>query len=383
MPARVVMLVFGTRPEATKMAPVFMALRRSPAFRPVVCVTAQHREMLDLVLGHFGIVPDHDLNIMKERQTLTEIATRAMEGIDRVITEVAPDLVLVHGDTTTTAAAAIAAYHRRVPVGHVEAGLRTGDKYAPYPEEMNRRLADTVADVHFAPTNVSRQNLMREGISAEGIFVTGNTAVDALLWTVRDDYAFKDPALREFDWHGHEKVIAVEVHRRENWGEPMARIGRALRKIAQDLPVRLVVSVHRNPEILEVIPRHIEDLPNVLLHRPFEYPDWCNLMKRCRLVISDSGGLQEEAPSLGRPVLVCREKTERPEAVAAGTVRLVGTDIDLIFENTKELLDEGTLWRRMSRAANPYGDGTAAERTVRAMEYYFGLTHERPEDFAL
>ena len=274
---RKVMLVFGTRPEATKMAPVFMALRQSPFLEPVVCVSAQHREMLDLVLEHFGIAPDYDLDVMTHRQSLSRIATRVMEGLDQVLVEAAPDLVLVHGDTTTTMAAAIAAFHRLVPVGHVEAGLRTGDKTQPFPEEMNRRVADAVCDLHFAPTNVSRQNLLREGIPPAGIFVTGNTAVDALLWTVRPDYVFHDDALRLMDWSASQKIIAVEVHRRENWGEPVRRVGSALRRVATGLPVRLIVSVHKNPEVREVIPPYLEGLPNVLLHEPFEYPDWANL----------------------------------------------------------------------------------------------------------
>jgi UDP-N-acetylglucosamine 2-epimerase (non-hydrolysing) len=376
-----VMLVFGTRPEATKMAPVFMALRRSAVLTPVVCVSAQHREMLDVVLEHFGIVPDHDLDVMTPRQSLSMVATRVMERLDEVLIASSPDLVLVHGDTTTTMAAALTAFHRMIPVGHVEAGLRTGDKMQPYPEEMNRRVADAVSDLHFAPTQVSRANLLREGIPASGIFVTGNTAVDALLWTVRPGYVFHDEALRSVDWDMPEKIVAVEVHRRENWGEPIRRVGRALRRIATELPVRLIVSVHMNPEVREVIPPYLEGLPNVMLHGPFEYPDWANLMNRARLVITDSGGLQEEAPSLGRPVLVCREKTERPEAVEAGTVKLVGTDEDAIFETTRELLEDGALWNAMSGAKNPYGDGDAADRTIWAIEHYFGFREERPKDF--
>ncbi|MDP2856402.1 MAG: UDP-N-acetylglucosamine 2-epimerase (non-hydrolyzing) [Bacillota bacterium] len=378
---RKVMLVFGTRPEATKMAPVFMALRQSPFLEPVLCVSAQHREMLDLVLDHFGIVPDYDLDVMTPRQSLSMIATRVMEGLDEILVALPPDLLLVHGDTTTTMAAAIAAFHRAIPVGHVEAGLRTGDKMQPYPEEVNRRVADAVCDLHFAPTQVSKRNLLREGISPSGIFVTGNTAVDALLWTVRPDYVFHDQALRRVDWGAPEKIVAVEVHRRENWGEPMRRVGSALRRVATSLPVRLVVSVHKNPEVREAIPPYLEGLPNVMLHEPFEYPDWANLMKRARLVITDSGGLQEEAPSLGRPVLVCREKTERPEAVEAGTVRLVGTDEDAIFETTRELLEDGALWKAMSQAKNPYGDGDAAVRTIQAIEHYFGFRKTRPQDF--
>ena len=378
---RKVMLVFGTRPEATKMAPVFMALRQSRFLKPILCVSAQHREMLDLVLDHFGIVPDHDLDVMTPRQSLSMIATRVIDGLDAILTASPPDMVLVHGDTTTTMAAAIAAFHRVIPVGHVEAGLRTGDKMQPYPEEMNRRVADAVSDLHFAPTQVSKGNLLREGISPSGIFVTGNTAVDALLWTVRPDYVFHDESLRRADWGAPEKTIAVEVHRRENWGEPLRRVGSALRRVATELPVRLIVSVHKNPEVREAIPPYLEGLPNVMLHEPFEYPDWANLMKRARLVITDSGGLQEEAPSLGRPVLVCREKTERPEAVEAGTVKLVGTDENAIFETTRELLDDGALWKAMSQAKNPYGDGDAAVRTIQAIEHYFGFRETRPLDF--
>lgn len=376
-----VMLVFGTRPEATKMAPVYFALRDEPLLEPVVCVSAQHRQMLDQVLEHFGIVPEHDLNIMTPRQSLTKVATKAMEGVDRVIDEVEPDLILVHGDTTTTMAAALAAFHRLVPVGHVEAGLRTHDMRAPFPEEMNRRVADAVSSLHFAPTCVSKANLIREGISPDSIFITGNTAVDALLWTVRDGYRFSDDALSQYDWDDGRKVIAVEVHRRENWGEGMHSIAKALRRIAQELPVRLIVSIHMNPQVSEVLPRYLSGLPNVLLHEPFMYPDWANLMKRSRLVITDSGGLQEEAPSLGRPVLVCREKTERPEAVRAGTVKLVGTNEQVIYESVAELLTDGHEWFRMSGAKNPYGDGRAAIRTVEAISYFLGLKPSRPDDF--
>jgi UDP-N-acetylglucosamine 2-epimerase (non-hydrolysing) len=329
-------------------------------------------------LRHFDIRPEYDLDIMTPRQTPSQIAARAIEGVDRVISEVAPDLVLVHGDTTTTLAASMAAYHRKVALGHVEAGLRTGDKYAPFPEEMNRRLADAICDLHFAPTAESKQNLLREAIDEKGIFVTGNTAVDALLWTVKPGYRFLDNTLATYQFPGT-PVIAVEVHRRENWGEPMHRLGRALKKIALDLPVRLIVSVHRNPEVREVVPQYLEGLPNVMLHDPFEYPDWANLMSRSRLIITDSGGLQEEAPSLGVPVLVCREKTERPEAVCAGTVKLTGTDEALLFDCTRELMSDGPEWLRMSRAKNPYGDGKAAVRTVDAISYYFGFA-PRPED---
>jgi len=376
-----VMLVFGTRPEATKMAPVYFALKEASEIEPVICVSAQHREMLDQVLAHFGMSPEYDLNIMTPRQSLNAITCRAIDGLDRVIEEARPDLVLVHGDTTTTMAASLAAFHKMIPVAHVEAGLRTHDKLAPYPEEMNRRIADAVSDLHFAPTSWSKQNLLREAIPERHIFVTGNTAVDALLWTVRECYEFQDEELAAFRWEEHPMTIAVEVHRRENWGEGMHQIGRALRRIAATSGVTMIVSLHKNPEVREVLPHYLDKLSNVMLHEPFSYPDWANLMKRSRLVITDSGGLQEEAPSLGLPVLVCRHKTERPEAVEAGTVKLVGTDEQAIFESAQELLYDGPEYSRMCSAKNPYGDGKAGLRTAEAIKYYFGLAR-RPPDFA-
>lgn len=329
IPVRV-MSVFGTRPEAIKMAPVVAELRETPGIRSLVLVTAQHREMLDQVLDHFRIRPDHDLNIMQAGQSLTDITTRALEGAFEVFGRAQPDLVLVHGDTTTTFAAALAAFYRRIPVGHVEAGLRTRNKYSPFPEEINRHLTGVLADLHFAPTEVARANLLDEGVPADRIWVTGNTAIDALLRTVREDYRFGAESLKRLDLRGR-RMLLVEAHRRENWGEPMERICRALAEIVRRSPdVELVYSVHPNPRVADVVRRHLGGRERVHLLDPLPYPEWANLMARAYLIITDSGGLQEEAPSLGKPVVLLRDTTERPEAVAAGTVRQVGTDFDRI-----------------------------------------------------
>ena len=378
-----VMTVFGTRPEAIKMAPVVRALREDEEnFRVQVTVTAQHREMLDQVLAHFEIRPDYDLNIMLPRQTLTEVTTRALEGLEKVLAQERPDLVLVHGDTTTTFAGSLAAYYQRLPVGHVEAGLRTADKYSPYPEEMNRRLTGALADLHFAPTEWAKGNLLREGTAAERIFVTGNTAIDALFWTVRDDYVFSQPLLNRLDYRAR-KVIAVEAHRRENWGKPMEEIFSAVREIAQRHPdVEVIVSVHKNPEVSTVAHRLLAESERVHLFDPFEYPEWANLLKRAYLILTDSGGLQEEAPSLGTPVLLLRETTERPEAIAAGTVRMIGPRKDRILAETTRLLLDQEAYRAMATAANPYGDGQAAARIRLAILYHFGRSKSRPPAFA-
>lgn len=378
-----VMTVFGTRPEAIKMAPVVRVLRESPAFEVKVAVTAQHREMLDQVLQHFGITPDDDLNIMLPRQSLTEVTTRALEGLEGVMARERPDLVLVHGDTTTTFAGSLAAYYQRLPVGHVEAGLRTFDKYSPYPEEMNRRLTGALTDLHFAPTAWARENLRREGIPEEKIFVTGNTAIDALLWTVRKNYSFSNPLLNRLDYSKC-RVIAVEAHRRENWGQPMADIFSAVREIAQRHPqVEIVVSVHKNPEVSSVAHRLLAGEERIHLFEPFEYPEWANLLQRSYLILTDSGGLQEEAPSLGTPVLLLRETTERPEAIAAGTVRMIGARKDRIIAETETLLRDEAAYRAMSTATNPYGDGQSALRIRAAILFYFGQVEDRPADFAL
>ncbi|HEX6987935.1 MAG TPA: UDP-N-acetylglucosamine 2-epimerase (non-hydrolyzing) [Bacillota bacterium] len=376
------MVVFGTRPEATKMAPVIRELQRHPQMEPIVTVTAQHREMLDQVLEHFQLPVHHDLDVMRPRQSLTEVTVRVLQGLEDVLAAERPDVVLVHGDTATTGAAALAAFYARIPVGHVEAGLRTYRKYEPFPEEMFRRITDIIADVHFAPTRHARDNLLAERIPAGDIFVTGNTVIDALLMTVRDDYVFQTPGLAEILAAGR-RVLAVEAHRRENWGAPMHDICRALRRVldARD-DVSLVYSVHQNPEVAGVVTRHLAGHPRAhLFSPPLDYPEWANLMARCAFVVTDSGGLQEEAPALGKPVLLLRNTTERPEAVAAGTVQQVGTDPDAVTAAVLRLLDDAGAYRAMATARNPYGDGQAARRTVAGLACWLGLTAERPDEW--
>lgn len=376
-----VMSVFGTRPEAVKMAPLVKALEANPYMESSVCVTAQHREMLDQVLDIFGIRPDYDLNIMQDRQTLADITTRALEGLYDVFGKAAPDIVLVHGDTTTTFAAALAAYYLKIRVGHVEAGLRTHDKYFPYPEEMNRRLTGAIADLHFAPTVSNRENLIREGISPEKIYVTGNTVIDALSTTVSDGFVFGDPFLKGFSFD-NKRVIAMTAHRRENIGRPFEEIFAAVRKIADDFTdVHIIYPVHLNPLVGEPARRILGDHPRIHLIKPVNVQEMHNLMARSYLVLTDSGGLQEEAPALGKPVLVLRNETERPEAVAAGTIRLAGTGYESVYRSVRELLDREELYTKMARAVNPYGDGRASRRIVEALLHGFGITGERPADF--
>jgi UDP-N-acetylglucosamine 2-epimerase (non-hydrolysing) len=377
-----VLVVFGTRPEAIKMAPVVKALERErERFLCRVAVTAQHREMLDQVLELFDIKPAYDLDIMRAGQTLFDITERALSGLRRILEAEAPDLVLVHGDTTTTFAAALAAFYLQIPVGHVEAGLRTRNKYAPFPEEMNRHLTAVLADLHFAPTPRARTNLLTEGVPAERIFVTGNTVIDALQATVRPDFAFTDPVLRAVDF-ASQRVLLVTTHRRENWGAPLREVYRALREVVLAYPdVVVVFPVHRNPVVRDVVLAELGGLPRVHLIEPLDYLPFANLMARCHLVLTDSGGLQEEAPALGKPVLVLRETTERPEALEAGTVELVGTARERVLAATRRLLDDPAAYRRMAEAVNPYGDGRAAARVVAALAYRFGLAAEPPEEF--
>jgi UDP-N-acetylglucosamine 2-epimerase (non-hydrolysing) len=358
--------IFGTRPEAIKMAPVIQELARAGDVEPVTVVTAQHRELLDRVLGHFGIEPAADLDVMVPGQSLTHTTTRVLERLEPVLARLKPDLVLVHGDTTTTLAAALAAFYARIPVGHVEAGLRTGDKYAPYPEEMNRRLTDAVADLHFAPTPRARDNLRREGVPDETVFVTGNTAIDALLRTVR-------PGRRDG------RVLLVEAHRRENFGGPLEQVALAIRDVARRFPdLRVVCSVHPNPNVRGVFRQVLSSEPNVELHDPFDYVEWAQQMARAYLIATDSGGVQEEAPALGTPVVLLRDKTERPEAVEAGTVLVAGTDRARVAEVITWLLQDGEAHRRMEGARNPFGDGHAAERIVAAIRHRLGLSAEPP-----
>lgn len=392
MPLKV-LTVFGTRPEAIKMAPVVRELQARPeAFEVVVTVTAQHRQMLDQVLDHFRIRPHHDLDVMTPRQTLTRLTTSMLEGLERVLGADRPDIVLVHGDAATTFAASLAAFYAKVPVGHVEAGLRTYLKYSPWPEEMNRRLTGLMADVHFAPTPQAGANLRREHVPEESIYVTGNTVIDALLWTVRADHAFDDPELERLvatpggpaapRRPGSRPIVLVECHRRENWGDRMTSIFSALRRFAEDFPeARLLVSAHLNPEAGAVARRELDGVANAHLFAPLPYPDWVNLMARCDIIFTDSGGLQEEAPSLGRPLVLARDDTERPEAVAAGTVVLVGADGGRIVETLARLVRDRAFYDSMAGARNPFGDGRAASRTADGLLHHFGLCSERPGEF--
>lgn len=378
-----VLVVFGTRPEAIKMAPLVQALKGAEGLECRVAVTAQHREMLDQVLQLFNIVPDHDLNIMQAGQTLFDITGRALAGLQGVLEAEKPDLVLVHGDTTTTFVAALAAYYMQVPVGHVEAGLRTGNKYSPFPEEMNRRLAGVLCDLHFAPTVRAKDNLLREGVDPERVYVTGNTVIDALLATVRPGYIFNDPLLAGLDFD-NQRLILITTHRRENLGDPMRDIYLALGDVLQTHPdVRVIFPVHKNPAVRRVVQQVLGNSTQVHLIEPMDYEPFVNLMARCHLVLTDSGGMQEEAPSLGKPVLVLRNTTERPEAVEAGTVRLVGTDRAAVRTETERLLDDRSYYRAMAEAVNPYGDGRACHRIVQAVRHAFKLSIDRPAEFGL
>ena len=376
-----VMTIFGTRPEAIKMAPLVKELENRPEFDSFCCVTAQHRQMLDAVLDIFHIIPEFDLDIMEERQSLSTITCKCLLGMEDVFEQVRPDLVLVHGDTSTTFAGALAAFYHQISVGHVEAGLRTGDKYSPYPEEMNRSMVGRLADLHFCPTETNRRNLAREGI-VRGVYVTGNTVIDALGTTVRDDFQFTTEVLNRLDYKG-KKVIVVTCHRRENYGRPMEEIMTALRKlaIAYEDQVELVYPVHLSPVVQEAAHSHLDGLENVHLVEPLTADEMHNLMARSYMVMTDSGGLQEEAPALGKPVLVLRRETERPEAVAAGTVRIAGTEGAAIFNMACELIDSPAAYAVMAHAVNPYGDGKACRRIADGILYHFGRTDWMPETF--
>ena len=365
---RKALVVFGTRPEAIKMAPVVKQMREHFGGDVRVCVTAQHRQMLDQVLSLFGIVPEYDLNLMRPGQDLTDITANVLVALRSVLEDFSPDVVLVHGDTTTTFAASLAAYYKKIPVAHVEAGLRTGNRYSPWPEEMNRKLTGAMAAFHFAPTATSRNNLLRESVEADSIFVTGNTVIDALLDVVKKingDHELKAGLEQQFDFLNPEKrTILITGHRRENFGKGFEEICNALASLATRDDVELVYPVHFNPNVQEPVRRLLGDIPNIHLIEPLDYLPFVYLMNRAYLIITDSGGIQEEAPSLGKPVLVIRDTTERPEAVEAGTVKLVGTDAEKICRETNELLDDLAAYERMSFAHNPYGDGYAAKRIV-------------------
>lgn len=377
-----VMTVFGTRPEAIKMAPVVLELQKhADRIQTIVAVTAQHRQMLDQVLDLFQITPDYDLDIMSQGQTLYDITTKSLMGLKDVLAKEKPDLVLVHGDTTTTFAGALASYYQQVPVGHVEAGLRTGDIYSPFPEEMNRKLTGAIAAIHFAPTATAKANLLKENVNPSHIYVTGNTVIDALMTTVAGDYDFGDD-LKDVDFHNH-RVILLTTHRRENLGEPMRHIYKALRRIIEEIPdTEIVFPVHRNPLVRKVVEEELAGVDRIHLIDPMEYEPFANLMSLSSLVLTDSGGIQEEAPSLGKPVLVLRNTTERPEAVEAGTVRLIGTDKDVVYAQTKRLLTDQAAYDAMSNAVNPYGDGKASQRIVQAILHVFAGEEAVPDDFS-
>ena len=370
-----VMAVFGTRPEAIKMAPVVLELGKYPEIKSLVAVTAQHREMLDQVLKLFNIRPDFDLNIMSEGQTLFDITSRALLGLDKVLTQAKPDVILVHGDTTTTFAGALAAYYHQIEVGHVEAGLRTQNKFSPYPEEMNRRLTGALADLNFAPTPTAKENLLRENVDADKIFVTGNTVIDALYQTVREDFEFKHV-------DASKRVILVTTHRRENLGEPMRQVYKALKSLVEEFSdIEIIFPVHKNPKVREVVNEELGGLERICLIDPLDYEPFANLMNRATLILTDSGGVQEEAPALGKPVLVLRDTTERPEAVDAGTVKLIGTNQDKVYGAAKLLLTDEAEYKKMAEARSPYGDGHAAERIVKALLWRHGILNVRPEEF--
>lgn len=376
-----IMCVFGTRPEAIKMAPVVKAIEQNENLQSVVAVTAQHREMLDQVLQLFQIVPDYDLNLMKQGQTLTDITTGVLRGLEEILQKEQPDLVLVHGDTTTTFAATLAAFYQQIPVGHVEAGLRSGNMYSPYPEEANRKLTGVMTTLHFSPTPEARQNLLRENADDGAIFVTGNTVIDALLATARGAYQFEDTALQQLlDSPG--KKVLITAHRRENQGTPMQHIFQAVRRLHETLPeTQFIFPIHKNPKVRELAAQILGDLERVHRIEPLDYEPFANAMARVDLILTDSGGVQEEAPALGKPVLVLRDTTERPEAVKAGTVALVGTDEELIYHTALRLLTEEAAYSEMANAVNPYGDGKACGRIMQAIEYYFGIRADRPENW--
>jgi len=373
-----VMTIFGTRPEAIKMAPLVLELNKHPEyFESIVTVTAQHRQMLDQVLSIFEVTPDHDLNIMKERQTLIDVTTRGLEGLDKVMKEVKPDIVLVHGDTTTTFVASLAAYYNQIVIGHVEAGLRTWNKYSPYPEEMNRQLTGVMADLHFSPTSKSANNLIQENKQKEQIFITGNTAIDALKTTVKKEYSHE--ILSKL---GDDRLILLTAHRRENLGEPMRNMFRAIKRLVEEHEdVQVVYPVHMNPAVREVADEILGHDSRIQLIEPLDVIDFHNFAARAYLILTDSGGVQEEAPSLGVPVLVLRDTTERPEGIEAGTLKLAGTEEETIYSMAKELLTNPTEYNKMAKAANPYGDGEASRRICEAIRFYFKQTDQRPDEY--
>lgn len=358
-----VMTIFGTRPEAIKMAPLIKELEKRKEIESIVCVTAQHREMLDQVLDVFNIKPNYDLNIMKQGQTLSEITSRVLMGLEEIIKKENPNIILVHGDTTTTFAGSLAAFYNQVDIGHVEAGLRTWNKYSPFPEEMNRQMVDRMTDMFFAPTEVSKNNLLKENITEDKIYITGNTAIDAMKYTVKDNYENEI-----FDWLKDSKFILLTAHRRENLGSPMHHIFKAVRRIIEDnQDVKVVYPIHMNPVVRKIAQEELNGIDRIKIIEPLEVVDFHNFISRSYIILTDSGGIQEEAPSLGKPVLVLRDTTERPEGIEAGTLKLVGTDEETIYKETKELLENKESYKKMSMASNPYGDGLASVRIVDAI----------------
>jgi UDP-N-acetylglucosamine 2-epimerase (non-hydrolysing) len=375
-------VIFGTRPDTIKLAPIILDLRKHPHYRPINIATAQHRQMLDQVLDVFGIKPDFDLNIMEPKQSLARLTRNSIAALDEVLVETKPDMVLVQGDTTTTFVGSLAAFYRQIPVGHVEAGLRTADKANPFPEEINRRLTSCIADLHFAPTATAKKALLREHVPGSHIIVTGNTVIDALKYSIKKTYKFVEPRLNEYVKQG-KRIILLTMHRRENWGTPMTGACEAVRALAKRYPDdRFVFPVHLNPLVREVVHPILRGLKNVLLLEPLPYGEFVNLMARSYLLLTDSGGVQEEGPSLGKPVLVLRRVTERPEAVKYGTVRLVGLDPSKITSTARILLDDTRAYRKMASATNPYGDGRASRRTMQALDRFFGFTSAKPREFS-
>lgn len=376
-----VMTIFGTRPEAIKMAPVVKALEAAPDMEAIVTVTAQHREMLDQVLNLFDITPQYDLNIMCQGQTLYDVTSKSLLGLRDVLSDAKPDVVLVHGDTTTTFAGALAAFYQEIPVGHVEAGLRTGNIYSPFPEEMNRKLTGSLASYHFAPTFSAEKNLMKENISSAHLYVTGNTVIDALQTTVKEDYHFDEELLNNLDYESR-RVVLVTTHRRENLGEPMRQVYKAIRRLVDAFDdIEVVFPVHRNPKVRQIVKEELGEVERVHLIDPLEYEPFANLMARSYLLLTDSGGIQEEAPALGKPVLVLRNTTERPEAVTAGTVKLVGTDEETVYTTAYRLLADADAYEAMANSINPYGDGIASQRIIEALRYEFLESGKRPSRF--
>lgn len=381
-PRKKIAVIFGTRPDTIKLAPIILELQRESKYFDVINIaTAQHRQMLDQVLDVFKITPQYDLNIMQERQTLASLTSKTIQALDNIMEESNPDMVLVQGDTTTTFVGGVAAFYRKIPVGHVEAGLRTNDKFNPFPEEMNRRLTSAVAELHFAPTLTAKKALLRESIPKKRIFITGNSVIDALSISVRKNYPFSRSIINGIVGE-KKKIVLLTMHRRENWGEPMMGACRAVKRLAALYPeLNFIFPVHLNPVVREIVQPTLANISNVHLIEPLDYLDFVNLMAKSHLIITDSGGVQEEGPALGKPVLVLRTVTERPEAVAYGTVKLVGLDENRIFSTAKKLLNNKTAYKKMASATNPYGDGKAAKRTVGIMKQYFGMVKALPAEF--